>query len=75
MVSVHPPIRPRCVRVHTPILLLHYVNPHCIAEWEATSRHRFRSGEDMQYAFAFYYYLMNLHKARPLDLDVRACVD
>lgn len=42
-------------------------------EWDATSRHRFRAGDDMQYAFAFYYYLMNLHKARPLDIDVRAC--
>lgn len=25
----------------------------------------------MQYSFSFYYYLMNLHKARPLDIEAR----
>ncbi|GAB5031142.1 n-acetylglucosamine-1-phosphotransferase subunits alpha beta-like [Nannochloropsis oceanica] len=37
-------------------------------EWDATSSHRFRSPKDMQYSFSFYYYLMNLHKAHPLDM-------
>lgn len=33
-------------------------------EWEKTSNHRFRSPEDMQYAFAYYYYVIHRHKAR-----------
>jgi hypothetical protein len=33
-------------------------------EWEQTSQHRFRSPEDMQYAFAYYYYVIHRHKAR-----------
>lgn len=30
------------------------------AEWAATSSHRLRSGQDMQYAFAYFYYLMGV---------------
>jgi len=29
-------------------------------EWEQTSSHRLRSGQDMQYAFAYFYYLMSV---------------
>ena len=28
-------------------------------EWAATSTHRFRSPLDMQYSFAYYYYVVN----------------
>jgi hypothetical protein len=28
-------------------------------EFEATSAHRFRAGDDMQYAFSYFYYLMH----------------
>jgi hypothetical protein len=28
-------------------------------QWDATSSHRFRSPDDMQYAFAYYYFVMN----------------
>ena len=28
-------------------------------EWNATSSHRLRSGKDMQYAFAYFYYLIH----------------
>lgn len=37
-------------------------------EWEKTSKHRFRSPEDMQYAFAYYYYVIHRHKAQPPDV-------
>ena len=37
-------------------------------EWTATSSHRFRSPSDMQYAFAYYYYLANRHEAHPPDI-------
>jgi UDP-N-acetylglucosamine-lysosomal-enzyme len=37
-------------------------------EWIATSSHKFRSPEDMQYAFSYYYYVMNRHKAQPPSL-------
>jgi hypothetical protein len=37
-------------------------------EWEKTSKHRFRSPEDMQYAFAYYYYVIHRHKAKPPDV-------
>ena len=30
------------------------------AEWAATASHRLRSGHDMQYAFAYFYYLMSV---------------
>jgi hypothetical protein len=39
-----------------------------VIEWEATSTHRFRSPSDMQYSFAFFYYLMNRHKARHITV-------
>lgn len=38
------------------------------AEWNATSSHRFRAVDDMQYAFAYYYYVMNRRKSQPPDL-------
>jgi UDP-N-acetylglucosamine-lysosomal-enzyme len=28
-------------------------------EWNATASHRLRSGQDMQYAFAYFYYLIH----------------
>ena len=31
-------------------------------EWAATSSHRLRSPEDMQYAFAYFWYLIGLQK-------------
>jgi hypothetical protein len=34
------------------------------AEFEATSSHRFRSGDDMQYSFAYFYYLMHARRER-----------
>jgi UDP-N-acetylglucosamine-lysosomal-enzyme len=34
------------------------------SEWRETSRHRFRSPRDMQYAFAYYYYLVYRNKAK-----------
>lgn len=37
-------------------------------EWLATSSHKFRSSKDMQYAFSYYYYLMNRNKAKPPSL-------
>ncbi|EWM26433.1 n-acetylglucosamine-1-phosphotransferase subunits alpha beta [Nannochloropsis gaditana] len=37
-------------------------------EWDRTSQHRFRAADDMQYSFSYFYYLMNLQKAHPLDL-------
>lgn len=36
-------------------------------QWNATSSHRFRSSEDMQYAFSYFYYL--IHQPRPFDVD------
>ena len=36
-----------------------------MSEWERTSRNKFRSGDDMQYAFSYYHYLIN--RARVLD--------
>ena len=36
-------------------------------EWNATSSHRFRSGRDMQYSFAYYYYVMSRERNTPLD--------
>ena len=45
-------------------------------EFEVTSSHRFRSGEDMQYAFSYFYFLMHAprgrkpkHLLRELDAD------
>lgn len=35
-------------------------------EWDVTSSHRIRSSNDMQYAFAFFYYLMG----EPLEVTV-----
>lgn len=37
------------------------------AEWNATSSHRFRAVNDMQFAFAYYYYVMNRRKIQPPD--------
>lgn len=31
-------------------------------EWAATSAHRFRSHQDMQFSFAYYHYAMNRNK-------------
>ena len=36
--------------------------------WSNTSSHRFRSPHDMQYAFAYYYYVINRYKAKEPDL-------
>lgn len=33
------------------------------SEWRETAAHRFRSPIDMQYAFAYYYYVINKYKA------------
>lgn len=37
-------------------------------EWASTSSHKFRSTKDMQYAFSYYYYVMNRNKAKPPSL-------
>ncbi len=34
-------------------------HPFSPQEWELTSSHRFRSGDDMQFAFALYHFLMS----------------
>jgi hypothetical protein len=64
-----------CLRAHlrahlmARVLTSMYACMCCMAsEWEATSRHRFRSGEDMQFSFSFYYYLMNRHKVRNVSV-------
>ena len=53
-------------------------------EWEATSAHRLRSPEDMQFAFAYYWFLMSQQKefdareqfeALDIDHDGRSCVN
>ena len=36
--------------------------------WDETSSHRFRSPRDMQYAFAYYYYVVHRYEATPPDL-------
>ena len=41
------------------------------AQWNATSQHRFRSGKDMQYAFAYFHHLVNRHKGRPPVFQTR----
>ncbi|CAM9251979.1 unnamed protein product, partial [Ectocarpus fasciculatus] len=38
-------------------------------EWMETSSHKFRSPKDMQYAFSYYYYVMNRNKAKPPSLQ------
>ncbi|KAJ1431488.1 hypothetical protein B484DRAFT_310327, partial [Ochromonadaceae sp. CCMP2298] len=38
-------------------------------EWNATSAHRFRSPEDMQYSFSYYYYLIHRLKNKPPSVD------
>lgn len=38
-------------------------------EWNATSSHRFRSSKDMQYGFAYFYWLIHRHELRELDLQ------
>ena len=39
-----------------------------LSEWQATSTHRFRSPTDMQYSFAYYYYVMSREKNTLADL-------
>ena len=36
-------------------------------QWAATSTHRFRSSEDMQYGFAYFYWIMNRDSLKDLD--------
>lgn len=38
------------------------------AQFNETSSHRFRSPTDMQYSFAYYYYVINRHKAQPKNI-------
>ena len=38
-------------------------------EWRTTSRNRFRSGRDMQYAFAYFHYIMSKAKLAEPDFD------
>eukprot|EP00981_Chlorochromonas_danica_P004547 scaffold912_cov187-Ochromonas_danica.AAC.25 len=38
------------------------------AQWDHTSSNRFRSGDDMQYAFSYYYWVINRHKKVRYDL-------
>lgn len=38
-------------------------------QWNATSSHRFRSSEDMQYAFSYFYYL--IHQPADFELDAQ----
>lgn len=38
------------------------------AQWEHTSSNRFRSGDDMQYAFSYYYWVINRHKKVRYDV-------
>lgn len=39
------------------------------AEFKATSAHRFRHPEDMQFSFSYFHYLMNRHKVHPPTLE------
>jgi len=39
------------------------------SEWNATSTHKFRSPDDMQYAFSYYYYVIHRDKAVLPDLE------
>ena len=38
-------------------------------QWEATSSHQLRSGTDMQYAFAYMYYMMSVEKEFDVDRE------
>ena len=48
-------------------------------EWNATASHRLRSGQDMQYAFAYFYYLIharvdyNLTYVWATELGIHTC--
>ena len=57
------PEEPRSVIAHMPHLIDKRVMARVQAKWEAeftaTSSHRFRHEEDMQYAFTYFYYIMN----------------
>jgi hypothetical protein len=63
----------RKVPAHMP----HMINKYLMAElqaswpeeWNRTSSNRFRTPKDMQYSFSYYYYLLNLHKSHPADIQ------
>ena len=38
------------------------------SEWNTTSSNRFRSQKDMQYAFSYYYYVLNRHSIQEIDV-------
>jgi len=62
-----------------PAHMPHFINKNVMAElqarwpkeYDATSSHRFRHGKDMQFSFAYYYYLMN----KKLDYDPKECFE
>ena len=37
-------------------------------EWNVTSSNKFRSSDDMQYSFSYYYYMMNRYTIQEIDL-------
>jgi UDP-N-acetylglucosamine-lysosomal-enzyme len=57
---------PRKVIAHMPFLIDKNIMEElqCLwpREFDATSSHRFRHSHDMQYAFAYYYYIIQAHK-------------
>lgn len=61
----------RKVPAHMPHMIdvdiMHEMQHRWEALWNATSSHRFRSTSDMQYAFAYYHYVMNRYSAHPPD--------
>uniref|UniRef100_A0A7R9UDI4 Uncharacterized protein n=2 Tax=Pinguiococcus pyrenoidosus TaxID=172671 RepID=A0A7R9UDI4_9STRA len=62
---------------HVPAHMPHMIDKTVMAEmqqrwrleWEKTSSHRFRSTQDMQYSFSYFYYLSNRHKLVQPDVN------
>ncbi|EQC39313.1 hypothetical protein SDRG_03518 [Saprolegnia diclina VS20] len=61
--------RPRRVPSHMPHFIqkrfLTELKTHWPAEFNATSAHRFRHPEDMQFSFSYMHYVMNRHRLHP----------
>lgn len=61
---------PRKVPGHMPhfldVRVLHELESHFSKQWRQTSQHRIRSSNDLQYAFAYFYFLMSERVNRTL---------
>ena len=68
---------PRKVPAHSPHLIdrdaVQEMQDLWSREWNATSSNKFRSRSDMQYAFSYYYYMMNRHTIQ--DIDVKKIIE